>query len=626
MKTFLWRVCDATESTVRAFVKVWTTALCLSLGLCSLAARAQDGAALFNSYCATCHEAASNGDSRAPGRDVLAQLTAEQILQALEKGAMKAQAAERSRAQRRSLAEYLSGKALSRDLSHPFPKSAFCPAASRNFPATLAGPSWNGWGVTIDNSRFEPAEVAGITPDDVPKLTLKWAFGFPGATSGGTQPVVVAGRVYVGDAEGDLFALDAQTGCILWTIEVEAGIRSAVTIGPSNGRLAAYFGDQSANVYAVDAESGKPLWKAKVDAYSRAAITGAPQLYAGRLYVPVSSREESQVGDPKYPCCAFRGSVLALDAATGNQIWKTRTIAEEPRPTQKNSAGMQIVGPSGAAVWNAPTLDVKRNMLYVGTGNNYSPPATSLSDSIVAMDMKTGKIKWVRQETAQDVWNASCRRPDREPAVCPDADAPDFDFGSSPVLAELPGGRQLLVAGNKSGIIWALDPDHAGNLVWEAQAGKGTSGGGVLWGLAIDNEKVYVPNGFFDSKNPDASGGMVAIRLSDGNAVWSAPSPPCEERKRCKPSHPAAVTSIPGTVFAGSMDGRLTAYSAKDGQVLWEYDTARDFPTVNGVKANGGSMSNAGPTVVGGMLFVNSGYSHHGAIIPGNALLAFSPQ
>jgi polyvinyl alcohol dehydrogenase (cytochrome) len=597
----------------------------LWVGFSSLAACAQDGAALFKSYCATCHEAASN-DSRAPGRDVLAQLTAEQILQALEKGAMKAQAAERSRAQRRALAEYLAGKPLASEARNPIPKSAFCTGTSLKFPTTVQGPSWNGWGVTITNSRFESAEAAGITDDDVSKLKLKWAFGFPGATSGGSQPVVVGGRVYVGDAEGDLFALDAQTGCILWTIEVEAGIRSAVTIGSSNGRLEAYFGDQSANVYAVDAESGKPLWKVKVDSYSRAAITGAPQLYAGRLYVPVSSREESQVGDPKYPCCAFRGSVLALDAATGKQIWKTYTIAEEPKPTQKNSAGVQIVGPSGAAVWNAPTLDVKRNTLYVGTGNNYSPPATRLSDSIVAMDMKTGKIKWVRQETEKDVWNASCRRPDREPAVCPDADAPDFDFGSSPVLIELPGGRQALVAGNKSGIIWALDPDQAGNLIWEQQVSTGSSGGGVLWGLAIDGEKVYVPNGFFDQKNPDASGGMAAIRVSDGHAVWSAPNPPCEERKRCKPSHPAAVTAIPGTVFAGSMDGRLTAYSARDGKVLWEYDTARDFPTVNGVKANGGSMSNAGPTVVGGMLFVNSGYSHHGGIIPGNALLAFSTQ
>jgi len=431
----------------------------------------------------------------------------------------------------------------------------------------------------------------------------------------------------VGDAEGDLFALDAQTGCIHWTIEVEGGIRSAITIGMrAGGGLAAYFGDQSANMYAVDAESGKILWKVKVDDYSRAAITGGPQLYAGRLYVPVSSREESQAGDPTYPCCRFRGSVAALDAATGKRIWKTYTIPEEAIPTKKNQAGTQLWGPSGAAVWNAPAIDVKRSLLYVGTGNNYSPPAVGDSDSIVALDMKSGKIKWVSQQTENDIWNGSCRRPDREPAVCPEADAPDFDFGSSPVLVEIKGGRQMLIAGNKSGMIWALDPDQRGKKIWEQQTGKGSSGGGVLWGLSVDGENVYVPNGFFGQANADASGGMAALQLSDGHAIWNTPNPLCGSRKPCKPSHPAAVTAIPGVVFSGTMDGQLLAYSAKTGKIVWEFNTARDYSSVNGVKANGGSMSNAGPTVVGGMLFTNSGYSHHGGVIPGNVLLAFAAE
>ena len=610
-------------------IRFWIIVLCFSVGLSSVPVSAQDGAVLFQRYCASCHEPGTNGDSRVPGRDVLGQLTPEQILQTLEKGAMRAQAAERSRAQRRALAEYLSGKPFSTALPNPIPKSAFCGSASAigSSRDSLTGPSWNGWGVTITNSRFEPLEAAGLTADNVPRLKLKWAFGLPGASSGGTQPVVVGGHLYTADAEGDLFALDAQTGCIYWTIEVEAGIRSAITVGVrGSGGLAAYFGDQAANVYAVAAESGKVLWKVKVDDYSRAAITGAPQLYGGRLYVPVSSREESQVGDAKYPCCAFRGSVVALDAATGKRIWKTYTIEQDAKPQQKNSAGTEIVGPSGGAVWDAPTLDVKRNVLYVGTGNNFSPPATNLTDSILALDMKTGKIKWAHQQTENDIWNASCRSPNREPAVCPDADSPDFDFGSSSALVDLPGGRQMLVAGNKSGMIWALDPDRQGKIIWEQQAGKGSSGGGVLWGIAVDREHVYVPNGFFDPKTPDASGGMAAIGLSDGQAIWSAPNPPCGDRKTCKQSHPAAVTAIPGVVFSGTMDGRLRAYGAQDGKILWEYDTAREFSTVNGVKANGGSMSNAGATVVNGMLFANSGYSHHGGVIPGNVLLAFSAK
>jgi polyvinyl alcohol dehydrogenase (cytochrome) len=608
-------------------IQLWISALCFPVVFSPMPSHAQDGGVLFKNYCASCHEAGEN--SPVPNRNVLAQMSPEQILQALEKGTMKGQAAERSRAQRRALAEYISGKPFAAELPSPIPKSAFCKSAGDGASSRglLTVPAWNGWGVTITNSRFEPTAAAGMTVADVPRLTLKWAFGFPAASSGGTQPVVVGGRVYVGDAEGDLFTLDAQTGCVYWTIEVEAGIRSAITIGKhAPDGLTAYFGDQAANIYAVDAESGKVLWKIKADDYSRAAITGAPQLYEGRLYVPVSSREESQVGDSKYPCCAFRGSVLALDAATGRKIWKTYTISETAGPTQKNRAGTQILGPSGAAVWNAPAVDVKRNTVYVGTGNNYSPPATSASDSIVAFDMKTGKIRWVRQETEKDVWNASCRLPDREPAVCPDADAPDFDFGSSPVLAELQGGRQMLIAGNKSGMIWALDPNRQGKLVWEQQVGKGSTGGGVLWGIAVDGERVFVPNGFFDPKTPEASGGMAAIGLRDGEAIWSTPNPPCGDRRPCKPSHPAAVTAIPGVVFSGSMDGQLRAYSAQDGKILWEYDTARDFPTVDGVKTNGGSMSNAGPAVVGGMLFVNSGYSHHGGVVPGNVLLAFSPE
>ena len=598
--------------------------LCFTfLSFSSAAVYAQDGAVLFKSYCASCHEDAAK--SAAPSLDLLRQMSPEQILQALEKGAMKAQAAERSRAQRRALAEYLSGKQFGSEPLNPIAKSAFCDSAVGSIPHALSGSAWNGWGATITNTRFQPANAAGMTADDVPRLKLKWAFGFPGASSGGTQPVVVGGWVYVGDAEGDLFALDAQTGCIHWTIEVEGGIRSAITIGTrGSGGLTAYFGDQSANMYAVDAESGKILWKVKVDDYSRAAITGGPQLYAGRLYVPVSSREESQAGDPTYPCCRFRGSVAALDAATGKRIWKTYTIPEEAIPTRKNQAGTQLWGPSGAGVWNTPAIDAKRNLLYVGTGNNYSPPAIGDSDSIVAFDMKSGKIKWVNQQTENDIWNGSCRRPDREPAVCPEADAPDFDFGSSPALVELKSGRQMLIAGNKSGMVWALDPDQRGKMIWGQQTGKGSTGGGVLWGLAVDGENVYVPNGFFDQASADASGGMAALELSDGHAIWNTPNSPCGERKPCKPSHPAAVTAIPGVVFSGTMDGQLLAYSAKTGKIIWEFNTVRDYSSVNGVKANGGSISNAGPTVVGGMLFTNSGYSHHGGVIPGNVLLAFS--
>ena len=583
-------------------------------------------AALFRTYCATCHEG-PGANPQAPGLEVMRRMTAEQVLESLERGAMRARAAERSRAQRRALAEYVSGKSLAADSGGSMPTSAFCSATPAPPPATLAGPVWNGWGHGITNARFQPPAAAGVKADDLPRLTLKWAFGFPGATSAGTQPVVAGGRLYAATAEGDVYVLDAKTGCVHWTLEVEAGIRSAITLDQrSNGQLVAYFGDQAANVYAVDAKAGTVLWKVEVDEHPHAAITAAPQLHNGRLYVPVSSREESQVGDPRYPCCSFRGSVVALDATTGKRLWKTYVVAETPRPTAKNSIGTQLYGPAGGAIWNTPTIDTRRNVLYVGTGNNFAPPATELSDSLLALDLNSGEVLWAHQVTENDIWNGSCRQPNREPAVCPDKDAPDFDFTGSAMLVDVGRGRQLIVVGNKSGVVFGFDPDASGKIVWQQRVAQGSSSGGVFWGSATDGVNIYAANADFVPGSPGASGGMNALDLRTGRVVWSVPGAGCASKTPCKPSQVAAVTLLDGAAFSGTMDGRLRAYSTRDGKVLWEYDTAREFATVNGVKANGGSMSNSGPAIVGGMLFVNSGYSHHGGILPGNVLLALSTE
>jgi polyvinyl alcohol dehydrogenase (cytochrome) len=410
-----------------------------------------------------------------------------------------------------------------------------------------------------------------------------------------------------------------------WTLEVEASIRSAITLEQrGSGGLVAYFGDQTANVYAVDARTGKVLWKVEVDEHPHAAVTAAPQLHNGRLYVPVSSREESQVGDPRYPCCSFRGSVAALDAMSGRRLWKTYVVSQTPVPTTKNSTGTQLYGPAGGAIWNTPTIDTRRNVLYVGTGNNFAPPSTDVSDSLVALDLDTGHIRWHRQVTENDIWNGSCRAPNREAAACPDKDAPDFDFTGSALLVDVGDGPQLIVVGNKSGVIFGFDPDASGKIVWEQRVAKGSSSGGIFWGSATDGVNMYAANADFFADNPAASGGMNAVDLRSGRLVWSVPGAGCANKTPCKPSQAAAVTLIPGVAFSGTMDGRLRAYSTRDGAVLWEYDTAREFTTVNSVKASGGSMSNSGPAIAGGMLFVNSGYSHHGGIIPGNALLAFS--
>lgn len=596
-------------------------------------AAAQDPEALFKTYCATCHEG-PRADARAPSLEKMRSLTAEHVLESLERGSMRARAAERSRAQRRALAVHVSGKPLA-DTSNAMPRAAYCAAGfggseRTRLPASsnpLAGPAWNGWGNGIGNTRVQSAQGAGLRAEDVPRLTLKWAFGFPGATSAGTQPVVAGGRLYAATAEGELYVLDAKSGCLHWTLEVEASIRTAITLEQrTGGELVAYFGDQAADVYAIDATAGTILWKVDVDEHPHAAITAAPQLYNGRLYVSVSSREESQVVDPRYPCCSFRGSVVALDAKTGRQLWKTYTVTETPVPTTKNSTGTQLSGPAGGAIWNTPTIDIKRGVLYVGTGNNFAPPSTRMSDSLLAIELESGRVRWARQITENDIWNGSCRAPNREEAACPNKDAPDFDFTGSALLVDVGNGRQLIVVGNKTGIIFGFDPDAEGKIVWEQRVGQGSSSGGVFWGSATDGVNIYAANADFFADRPAESGGMNAVDLKTGRLVWNTPGAGCANTIPCKPSQPAAVTLIPGVVFSGTMDGRLRAYSTRDGKVLWEVDTAREFTTVNGVKANGGSMSNGGAAVVDGMLYVNSGYSHHGGILPGNVLLAFSAE
>jgi len=593
-----------------------------------------DGAALFKTYCAMCHDGAA-ADAQAPRLDTLRQLSAEQVLAALERGSMRARAAERSRAQRRTLAAYVSGKPLASS-DAAMPKSAFCSTATEPPQKALAGPAWNGWGLGIGNTRFQAAPAAGMTTEQVPRLALKWAFGFPGASSAGTQPVIVAGRVYVATAEGELYVLDAKTGCVYWTLEVEASVRSAITLDEqADGALVAYFGDQSANVYAVDAKAGKVLWRVEVDEHPHAAITAAPQLHNGRLYVPVSSREESQVGDPRYPCCSFRGSVVALEAKSGKRLWKTYVIPDQPKPTRTNKIGTQLYGPSGAAIWSSPTIDEKTGTIYVATGDSYSLPAAPTSDAVIAFDLTTGAMKWATQTTAGDAFTVACAGAgDR--SACPDKDAPDHDFGQSPILLSLAGGKRVLLAGQKSGEVHAFDPDANGRKLWTKPIGRGSALGGLEWGSASDGTRLYAPVSDITFKeggaigrgalDPSAGGGLFAINPADGSVAWTAKVSACGDKPAgtsCSPALSAPAAAVPGAIFLGSLDGHFRAYAAADGKVLWDFDTAQEFKTVNGVSARGGSIDVGGPAIANGVVVTTSGYGQWGGM-RGNVLLAFS--
>jgi polyvinyl alcohol dehydrogenase (cytochrome) len=577
----------------------------------------------YSQQCAQCHD--KPDESHAPSREALQQRTPEFILAAMTTGRMTAQASALTDSQRLALAIFLSGRAPGASGGGDA-SSMSNRCASKPLGNPLGGPTWNGWGGDPGNTRFQPARTARLTPDLVPKLTLKWAFGFPYAASAFGQPTVVGGRVYAGSDSAYVYSVDAASGCVYWSFAARAGIRNAISVGPLKGssRFAVYFGDIQANVYAVDAESGRLLWTKSADPHPFARITGTPALFDGRLYVPVSSLEEMPGGDPKYSCCTFRGSLVAYDATTGEQLWKSYAIRDAPKPTKRTTVGTQLYGPSGAAIWSAPTIDTKRGVVYVSTGDAYSLPADEGTDAIVAFDLKSGVRRWVRQLTPNDVWLVGCTpNPTGRSETCPDALGPDVDFGSSVILATLRDGRNIMVVAQKSGVIWALDPDRRGEIIWQQRVAQGGAGG-IQFGQAVDDVVGYFPSP--DGRPRDDGAGLTALKLASGEMVWRT-VPPCSDAvKPCSRAHSAAISLIAGVVFAGTSDGVMRAYSTTDGRVLWEYSTAKSYTTVNGVAAKGGALSGPGPTIANGMLFMNSGYSAIGGNGAGNVLLAFGVE
>jgi polyvinyl alcohol dehydrogenase (cytochrome) len=576
-----------------------------------------DGAALFDRHCSTCH----NGeDVRAPSADALRGRSPRAIVDALTAGSMRYQGLALSGGERRAIAEYLTGRRLRGSaIGDALGKCTKPPPLAD--PA--AGPLWNGWGPTIENTHGQPAARAGLTTAQVPRLRLKWAFGFPDATSSWAQPTVAGGRLFVGSQNGTVYSLDAATGCVVWTFAAQGGVRASVSIGPSSGSgraraYAAYFADQKGFAYAVNAATGRLLWRRKVDEHPLVRLTGSPALFNGRLYVPTSSYEES--GKPAgYACCTFRGSVVALDARTGDVVWKAYTIPESPTLLRAYADGTEDWGPAGGAIWSAPTIDAKRGALYVGVGNTYSGPPQPTTDAVLAFDLTTGKMRWVRQMAPGPTDVFGCTPGE---VNCGDRPGPDFDIGASPALAKRSDGRDLIVVGQKSGVAYALDPDKQGQQVWRYRAGGGSGLGGIQWGVAVDADHAYVPVAEIYNPTP---GGLHAVDLLTGKRAWyAAPqTPACGKPSRaCSSAQFSAVTAIPGIVFSPSNDGAVRAYSARDGAIVWTFDTNREFTTLNGVRARGGSMNGPAPTVAGGMMYVSSGYGAFG-LRPGNVLLAF---
>jgi polyvinyl alcohol dehydrogenase (cytochrome) len=594
------------------------------------------GINLFASHCTQCHGVIPV--ERAPTEATIRAMTPERIYEAITTGSMKANAANLTDDEKRLLAEFMGGRKLDKDDAGDA-KNMPNQCASHPPVADLNASLWNGWS-DLSNTRFASVANAGLTAGKVSRLKLKWAFGFPGATAMYGE-TVVDGRVFVSSNAGYVYALDAASGCVQWSYRSPAVVRSGITIGPlkpGSSRLAAFFGDIRGFAYALDASTGQLIWRSPADNHPLARVVGNPRLYEGRLYVPLASLEEDESRSPQHICCTFRGAITAFDSETGKQIWKSYTIPQEPKVIKRNSIGVDYMGPSGSGVWTAPIIDPKRRALYFGTGNSFSEPALT-SDSIMAMDMDTGKILWWQQATKNDVWHGGCVQsvPGRTPPNygggggrgrgnqppypsdnCVEKTGPDWDYSASPNLATMPDGRTFIIASPKQAVVRALDPDQKGATIWEQDIARGIGGGAgeTVFGGAIDGKSAYF--------GLQLGNGLVALDLATGVEKWFRPLQTPEAMSQHK-GIVAAVALIPGVLFAAGMDGILRAVSPSDGSPIWEFNTAQEFETVNKVHARGGSIGAAGPAIANGMVFVGSGYVGFQNGVPGNVLLAFAP-
>jgi polyvinyl alcohol dehydrogenase (cytochrome) len=587
-----------------------------------------DGAALYAQRCAGCHETSLVRHAR---RDALQGKSANYVLAVLEHGKMRRLGAELGEAERVAVAEYFAGRRLEPGARRPAAISPPCDPPRARFDAGSA-PAFARWGRDAHNTRFVPESAGRLRAEQLPALRVAWAVGLPETTLFRSQPAVGGGAVFVGSQDGTVYALDEATGCTRWAYQAPNEIRTGIALsewkpGEAGGGLPfVVFGDAGGNVHAVDAASGHLLWMAALGDDPSTTLTGAPSLHAGRLFAPISSLEDLFAIDPGYACCTHQGAVVALDAGSGRVLWRRSTIDAPPKEIGTRPNGAPIRGPAGASVWNTPTVDAQRHRIYFGTGNNYTRATSPTSDSIFAVEIETGAVAWVHQATGDDAWNGGCL-PELAPGNCPPAVGPDHDFGAPPILLRV-AGRDLLVAGAKSGVVRALDPADAGRLLWKTRVGRGGSSGGVHFGMAADGDTVYVPVYDPGDERYDGWGprpGLTALRATTGEVLWSRGSAEiCGAEKRCSAGISAPVTAIPGAVLAAFADGRLRAFAAEDGRELWSFDMARRFPALEGEAQGGVLASAAGPVVANGRLFVGGGHAWIGQ--SGNALVALAPD
>lgn len=593
------------------------------------------GSALYATHCAACHDRPT--DVRTPDTASLRRMNGQALRTVLTQGVMQPQAAAIPRQELRLLIDYLAARESD---SGEWLAGMRCAPGERNVrldqPVALST-----FGVDLHNSRRMTMEQAGLGSAQLADLELAWAIGFPDTHSLRSAPVIVGRTMFYTPVQTHrLLALDVDIPCVKWVYEAGTELRSSLTYGTagSDARPALIFADQLGRVHAVDPTDGSRIWMVEGRHTTAGTITGTPVAHGRRIIVPVSASGVGRALDPAYECCGEHGAVVALDAATGRPLWTYHTMADAQHTGRTNRLGVRMRGPSGAPIWSTPAIDVERGVIYATTGQNTSLPATDTSDAVLAIDLETGELRWGFQALANDVWNMSCRIPwERSGPNCPSPEESvlkDFDFGAGAIIVPRADGRDILLAGQKSGDVWALDPD-TGRLLWNTRFGQGTPLGGIHWGLASDGERVFaaINDPDFDAPGYRAEPGMNALRIDTGEVLWRQPvAPDCSDARRARFARcheryglSAAPLVVDRSVIAATLDGRLFVYDAATGEVVFEYDTLRDFDTVNGVPGKGGSVDAHSLFAGAGMVFVGSGYASFGQA-PGNVLLAFKPR
>ncbi len=500
-------------------------------------------------------------------------------------------------------------------------------------PGATAG-DWPGWQKDLRGTRYNPAETV-ITPSTVAGLKLKWSFVLPDVENGahGSQPAVVGHTLYVGWGDGRIYALDARTGETRWVSEAAASARASVFTGPAVADGKVIFGDTRGSLYALEAGTGRTLWSVRVGEHETATISSSPLVFDGNDYVGVANSEEAAASDPAYPCCTARGQFVSVSLATGAVRWRRYTMP----PAELTGSwpdGVAKYAPSGAGVWDSPAIDPVSRTVFYGTGNSFtgtSGPGQD-DDTVIALNIDTGELRWKQQINHPDQWTVGCIRPIEHNlpvehcAGMADGTNIDWDFGSSPNVFTI-GGRTVVGIGQKSGVYHVFDA-ATGQIVWQRQTSIAQPNGGsmgILWGTAYDGRRLYV------ATSMAKPGTLFGLDPATGEILWRTPNPAdgcttggaAAHADACHLAHMSAVTATPGLVYEGSMDGKLRIYRADDGAILWQYDTVREFTGVNHVTGPGGAIAGHGGAVVAhGMVYVQSGY-YTWFGMPGRVLLAF---